>query len=70
MASILQTLQGVLQQVEDLLFVELLERLQQVIDNLGVSFDRELDRVAAAFDEMLAAIPLTVGESASTEVSL
>jgi ElaB/YqjD/DUF883 family membrane-anchored ribosome-binding protein len=48
----------VVKRVEQLVFVELLERLKQLIDNLGLSFDKELDRVRNAFDEMLAAIPL------------
>jgi hypothetical protein len=48
----------VVKRLEQLVFVELLERLKQLIDNLGLSFDKELDRVRNAFDEMLAAIPL------------
>jgi ElaB/YqjD/DUF883 family membrane-anchored ribosome-binding protein len=48
----------VVKRLEELVFVELLERLMRLIDNLGLSFDKELDRVRNAFDEMLAAIPL------------
>ncbi|HEX8291215.1 MAG TPA: hypothetical protein VF570_05650, partial [Pyrinomonadaceae bacterium] len=52
---------GMVRQVEDLVFVEILERLQRVLDNLGVSFDKELSRVRKAFDQMLAALPLDIG---------
>jgi ElaB/YqjD/DUF883 family membrane-anchored ribosome-binding protein len=48
----------VVKRLEQLVLVELLERIKQLIDNLGLSFDKELDRVRNAFDEMLAAIPL------------
>jgi ElaB/YqjD/DUF883 family membrane-anchored ribosome-binding protein len=58
---------GVVEHLERLIFVELLERLERVIDNLGVSFDQELDRVRNAFDEMLAAIPLGPSSAASSE---
>ena len=51
-------LKEVVERLEELVFVELLERLKRLIDNLGLSFDKELDRVRNAFDEMLAAIPL------------
>jgi hypothetical protein len=68
--SALGSLKNILRQVEDLVFVEILGRLGQVIDNLGVSFDQELDRVRNAFDEMLAAIPLDGGRSASAGVAL
>jgi methyl-accepting chemotaxis protein len=54
--------------VEQLVLVEWLDRLNQVADNLGVSFGAELDRVRSAFDEMLAAIPLGEG-SASVTIS-
>jgi hypothetical protein len=66
----LNTLKEILKQLEDLVFVELLDRFGRVIDNLGGSFDRELDRVANAFDQMLAAIPLDGGRSESTGLSL
>lgn len=69
-AAALATLQVVLKQIEDLVFVEIIDRLGRVIDNLGVSFDQELDRVANAFDEMLQAIPLGGGESAAQGISL
>ncbi|HKP87321.1 MAG TPA: hypothetical protein VJZ26_14550 [Blastocatellia bacterium] len=61
---------GLVEQVENLVFTEILERLRRVVDSLGVSFDRELDRVQSAFDEMLAAIPLSGGASASASVSV
>jgi hypothetical protein len=59
----LGTLGDLLKQIEDLVFVEIIERLRKVIDNLGVSFDQELERVANAFDEMLHAIPLDGAQS-------
>jgi hypothetical protein len=66
LAGAIETIQRVIQKVEDLLFVELIERLRTVIRNLEASFGRELDRVRTAFDEMLNAIPLGGGsESAS-----
>jgi translation elongation factor EF-G len=66
-ASVLQDLQAVLDKVKHLVFVEILERLRKLIDNLEGSFGQELDRVRAAFDEMLAAIPL--GGSAASQVA-
>jgi hypothetical protein len=66
----LNTLKEILKQLEDLVFVELLDRFGRVIDNLDGSFDRELARVANAFDQMLAAIPLDGGRSESTGLSL
>jgi ABC-type transporter Mla subunit MlaD len=60
-----EAVQNVLNQLENLVFVELLERIRRMIDNLETSFGRELDRVRAAFDEMLNAIPLGGGASAS-----
>jgi hypothetical protein len=48
----------VLQRVEHLVFVDILDRLRKLLDNLEASFGQELDRVRSAFDEMLAAIPL------------
>ena len=56
--------EAVADRLEQLIFVDLLQRLKQVIENLGVSFDRELDRVRNAFDEMLAAVP--VGSSGAS----
>ncbi len=55
----------VVDRLEQLVFVELLERLERVTGNLGVSFGQELDRVRKAFDEMLAAIPLGASGAAS-----
>ena len=54
--------------VEQLVFVDILARLGGAIDNLGMSFDAELDRVRNSFDSMLNAIPL--GSSASVSVSV
>ncbi len=54
----LNSVKHVLDQLEHLVFVDLLDRLKSFVDKLGVSFDRELDRVRTAFDAMLAAIPL------------
>jgi ElaB/YqjD/DUF883 family membrane-anchored ribosome-binding protein len=59
-----QSAEEVAARLEGLIFKELLERLRRVIDNLGMSFDRELDRVRNAFDEMLAALP--VGSAGGT----
>jgi hypothetical protein len=54
----LNSVKHVLDQLEHLVFVDLLDRLKSLVDKLGVSFDKELDRVRTAFDAMLAAIPL------------
>ncbi|HEX2739348.1 MAG TPA: hypothetical protein VHM69_02785 [Rubrobacter sp.] len=59
----------VIERLEELVFVELLERLKRLIDNLGLSFDKELGRVRNAFDEMLAAIPLGSSSGASGGVA-
>lgn len=66
----LATVAALLGQIEELVFVEIIERLGQGIDNLGVSFDQELARVANAFDEMLAAIPLGGSQGAGGGISL
>ena len=63
-----QTFQGIVDSIERPVFVEILERLRRVIDSLGVSFEQELGRVRSAFDEMLNAIPLSGGASASAPV--
>lgn len=63
--DLLGGLQAALDRLEALVFVDILARLGQVIENLGMSFDIELDRVRNAFDEMLAAIPLDTGASVS-----
>lgn len=52
---------GMVKKVEDLVFVEIIDRLKHVLDNLGVSFEKELGRVRKAFDQMLAALPLDIG---------
>ena len=67
--ELLAGLQGVLDRLEALVFVEILTRLGQAIDNLGMSFDTELDRVNNAFNAMLAAIPQLGGASISASVS-
>ena len=64
----LAMLGDLLKQIEDLVFVEIIERLRKVIDNLGVSFDQELERVANAFDEMLHAIPLDRAQGAGVSL--
>jgi hypothetical protein len=48
--------------------VVLIDRLSVVLDNLKASFRVELDRVANAFDEMLAAIPGGGEVSASASI--
>jgi hypothetical protein len=63
----LHAVDDILQRIENLVFVELLERLRRILDNLQASFNRELDRVRNAFDAMLAAIPL--GNGSPTSVS-
>lgn len=56
--DLLATVQRVIGRVEELVFVELLGRLNRVLDNLETSFNRELDRVRNSFDEMLSALPV------------
>ncbi len=53
-----QDVQDVLTRVSDLVFVGLVQRLRQVLDNLQRSFDTELRRIARAFDAMLDAAPI------------
>jgi hypothetical protein len=65
----IETIQRVIGMVEQLLFVELVERLRTLVQNLDGSFGRELDRVRNAFDEMLNAIPLG-GAGASAAVTI
>ncbi|TQM61941.1 hypothetical protein [Humibacillus xanthopallidus] len=50
--------QDVVKRVSDLVFVDLLQRLRQVLENLQHSFDTELRRIARAFDAMLDAAPI------------
>jgi hypothetical protein len=54
-------LDGVTKRFEQLVLVDLIGRLDHLLDNLGRSFDAELDRVRNAFDEMLRAIPVNGG---------
>jgi hypothetical protein len=63
----LHAIEQVIDQIEGLVFVEILGRLRRLIDQLGISFDQELDRVLSAFDQMLHAIPL--GGSVSAGVA-
>lgn len=58
-------LETVVDRLARLDLVVLIDRLSIVLDNLKTSFRVELDRVANAFDEMLAAIPGGGGVSAS-----
>lgn len=52
------TVQSIIAEVEQLIFVELLDRLNRVVDNLGVSFDTETHRVVNSFEAMLKAAPV------------
>lgn len=63
-----QVFSGLLEGLEHLVFVDILERLKTLVRTLGVSFEREVDRVVSAFDQMLGAIPLG-GGAVSVEVS-
>lgn len=56
-----QVFSGLLDGLEHLVFVDILERLKTLVRTLGVSFEREVDRVVSAFDQMLGAIPLGGG---------
>lgn len=56
--------------LEGLLFVEILERLRRLISRLRESFERELERVRAAFDEMIEAMPLGSSGAASEGVAV
>jgi molecular chaperone GrpE (heat shock protein) len=51
-------LKDLLARVKDLVFTEIIGRLDRLITQLGMSFDTEIDRVAAAFRNMLRAIPV------------
>jgi tetrahydromethanopterin S-methyltransferase subunit B len=53
-----KSLERLYDRIKKVVLVELLKSLRQMIDNLGVSFNHELDRVRQAFDAMLAAIPV------------
>lgn len=53
-----ETLQEILNQFANFLFVELIERLNRVVDNLGISFSEEIKRVVKAFNQMITAIPV------------
>jgi hypothetical protein len=68
LAQAAQAFGQLLDGLEHLVFVELLERLKRLVQTLGLSFEREVDRVVSAFDEMLGAIPL--GGARSAGVSL
>jgi hypothetical protein len=65
-----ERIEAVLAGLEQLIVHDLLEGLTRMADNLGLSFDRELDRVVNAFNAMLAAIPLGGdGGSATADVT-
>lgn len=66
----IQQLDAIFERIKDLAFVEILARLDQLVINLGVSFDKELDRVSVAFSQMLEAIPLDGSASASVSVGI
>ena len=66
LGSVTGAVSDVLDRVENLVFVELVERLRRLVDNLQNSFDRELDRVRASFDQMVAAIPLADARPATS----
>lgn len=51
-------LKDLMLKIKDLVFTEIIGRLDRLIDQLGMSFDTEVDRVAAAFRNMLRAIPV------------
>lgn len=57
-----------LDRIEKLVFVDVLERIDKLIDRLGASFDTELDRIVQAFDQMIHAIPLG-GSSAARPIA-
>jgi phage-related protein len=61
-------LEGILVQFDNLIFVEIFDRLRQVMENLGRSFDKELERVGNAFNQMLGAIPLDGGAGAGVSL--
>ena len=65
-----QGFNDVIERTEQLVFVDVLDRLRRIIETLSVSFDKELDRVISAFDEMLDAIPLSGPPTLSVTVSL
>ncbi|MEB3294390.1 MAG: hypothetical protein VKJ24_14620 [Synechococcales bacterium] len=67
--TIADSLKAILDRIEQIVFVEILERLNRVIDNLGVSFEQELNRVRSAFDAMLAAIPLSSSSGGSVALA-
>jgi hypothetical protein len=68
--AILGDLDAVFANLEQLVLVDILERLGRVLDNLGMSFDSELDRVRNAFDSMLDAIPLDSGASIEAGITI
>ena len=66
----IQQLDAIFERIKDFAFVEILAKLDQLVINLGASFDTELDRVSAAFTQMLDAIPLDGSASASIGVGI
>jgi hypothetical protein len=53
-----QTVDVILKDLEQLIFVDLIAGITQSVENLGTSFDKEIDRVRNTFNEMLKAIPV------------
>jgi hypothetical protein len=64
--AILASVTALLQQIDQLVVHDLLDRLLALLANLQTSFDQQLDRVRNEFDAMLNAIPLG---SSSTAVA-
>lgn len=58
MEAAFQNFKNIQEKFEQLVFAELLEQLNRVIDNLGISFEKELSRVRNSFNQMIAAIPV------------
>lgn len=62
------TFDNLVHRIEQLILVDVIAHLENVIETLGVNFDKELDRIRNAFDAMLNAIPLGRGSHASAAV--
>lgn len=70
LAQAAQAFGTLLDGLEHLVFVELLDRLKRLVESLGVSLDREVDRVVSAFNDMLDAIPLGGGQGGGDTAGL
>jgi hypothetical protein len=68
-ANAVKSFSDLVEDLESLVFVDVLGRLRQIIETLAVSFDRELDRVISAFNAMLQAIPLGGRSPVTVDVS-